>query len=162
MADFVHVETQFDYSRIDGLIEFVGDFSDEVRTVAKREFNARIRIGFLSSLRTTPKRRYWDKTDFVSPASRRAFFAKTHGKAYQRTGTLAKSWRTFIEETDTSVAFGAENTAPYHKWVEGSLQQKGHARTGWKKSDDRFEEWRPRTVDVIVKAVGQLIADKVG
>lgn len=158
----IRAEVVYDYSGLDNLIEFTAEFPAEVKKVAKREFNQRIRLGLLSQLRKTPRRRSWDRTDFVSDASRRAFFAKTHGKPYQRTGALAAAWQVGVVESDNAIAFYASNSKDYEKWVTGNRQVKGHIRTGWGKHETVLDAWRPRVVDVVVNAVGELIDSKVG
>lgn len=158
----IRAEVVYDFSNLDRVIDLVDNFPAEVNQVAKREFNQRIRLGLLAQLRKTPKRRPWDRTDFVSDASRRAFFAKTHGKPYQRTGALAAAWSVGVVESDSAIAFYANNSKDYEKWVTGGQQQKGHIRTGWGKHETVVDAWRPRVVEVVVNAVGQLIADKVG
>lgn len=157
----VRAEVVFDYSRIDSLIEFTQQFPGELKRVAKREFNQRIRLGLLSQLRKTPKRRPWDKTDFVNDASRRAFFAKTKGKPYVRTGALAAAWKTDVGESDNAIAFSISNSKDYEKWVTGKRQVKGHIRTGWGRHETVAEAWYPRVVNVVNNAVSRLIEEKV-
>lgn len=155
------VEVTFDYGRFERVIHFFGVFPSEVRKVAKREFNKRIRIGFHSSLRRTPKRRYWERKDFVNDASRRAFFAKTKGKAYVRTGNLNRNERVEVIETDNSITFTASNPTPYDRWVKGNRQVKGHARTQWTKRSQTFDEWRDRTATVMIDGISLMVKERV-
>lgn len=106
----------------------------------QQSFN-KVKNPLLSDLRTTPRRRYWERQDFVSDASRRAFFAKTGGKAYQRTGKYAAGWSVTLRKTDGGGQIVIQKRESYAKFVGGSFarsgrdfQQRGHIRTGWKKS----------------------------
>ncbi len=157
----IRTEVVFDYSSIDRLVTFAAQFPDELKRVAKREFNQYIRLGLLAQLRKTPRRRPWDRTDFVNDASRRAFFAKTKGKPYVRTGALAKAWKTDVVESDNAIAFAISNAKDYEKWVTGNRQVKGHIRTGWGKHEDVAKEWYPRVVNVVTNGVARLIEEKV-
>ena len=157
----IRTEVVYDYARINELVVFSQQFPGLVKQVAKREFNQRIRLGLLAQLRKTPKRRPWDRTDFVNDASRRAFFAKTGGQPYQRTGALAAAWRVDIAEGDNAIAFTASNSKNYEKWVTGRRQVKGHAKTGWGKHEDVYNAWIPRVIDVVVRGVDELVKSKV-
>lgn len=102
----------------------------------------------LGELRKTPRRRYWERKDFASDASRRAFFAKTGGKAYTRTGRYAAGWSVTLKKTDNGGQIVISNREPYAKFVGGSFarggrdfQQKGHIRTGWPKSQNVADKW---------------------
>ncbi len=112
----------------------------------KQTFN-KVGKEYERELRVEPPRRYWDKTDFVSDAQRRAFFAKTKGQAYQRTGKYRMAWVVSLVQTDGGAAIRASNDRPEAKFVGGTFnrqrdfQQKGHTRTGWNKVRDTSDKY---------------------
>lgn len=125
------------------------DFCDTYATIAfalfRQSFN-KARPDILRKLKVEPPRRYWEKSDFVSDASRRAFFAKTGGGAYQRTGKYRNAWAVVLEQTPDGGAIKTRNDVPYAKWVGGSFsrsqdfQQPGHKRTGWVNARNVMDE----------------------
>lgn len=153
----IRTEVTFDYVRFSAVIAFPDVFPSEVKKAAKTAFNKRIRVGFLSSLRKTPKRRYWTKDDWSSDAQRRAFFAKTGGAPYVRTGKLQKAEQIRIEENGNTVLFGSSNPTPYDKWVKGDRQVRGHKRTGWNRRTDIYTDWRPRATDAIIQGINEMM-----
>ncbi len=104
------------------------------------------------ALRIEPPRRYWDKTDFVSDAQRRAFFAKTKGQAYQRTGKYRMAWIVSLLQTDGGGAIRASNDRPEARFVGGTFnrqrdfQQRGHKRTGWQSVRDTADTYNAAAV----------------
>lgn len=157
----IRAEVLFDFTRLEKISQFTEIFPAAMIETAKRTFNQRIRLGLLAQLRKYPKRRYWTREDFASDASRRAFFAKTGGKPYQRTGRLAGGWRTDISTTDNAIAFSVTNSVPYEKWVSGQDQVFGHAKTGWGLHEDIYNTWRPRVADTITDAAFKMIEGKL-
>lgn len=107
---------------------------------------------FERALRVEPPRRYWDRTDFVNDASRRAFFAKTEGAAYQRTGKYRMAWVVSLLRTEDGAAIRASNNRPEARFVGGTFdrkrdfQQKGHTRTGWNRVRDTADTYNARMV----------------
>jgi len=77
--------------------------------------------------------------EWVSDAQRRAFFAKTKGKPYVRTGQLANSWTVDVTTEGGIFSINVRNPANAAKYVYGSLsrqspgrfQQRFHKITGW-------------------------------
>lgn len=136
-----------------------------------RQSMDKVKRPLLSDLRKTPKRRYWEGKDFANDASRRAFFAKTGGKAYERTGKYAAGWDLNIRKTDSGGELVVANKEPYAKYVGGSFarsgrdfQQKGHVRTGHARSTDSNDKWAETVLDDFVQRVtnhfgGSAIAD---
>ncbi len=157
----IGVEVVFDYGRFNQVIYFFGVFPSEVRKTAKTAFNKRIRIGFHSALRKTPKRRYWERGDFANDASRRAFFAKTKGKAYKRTGALQRAEKVEVIEDDKSITFTSSNPTPYDKWVKGDRQVKGHKKTDWKTRSKTFDEWRERTGNAMISEISEMVQERL-
>lgn len=107
---------------------------------------------FERALRVEPPRRFWDRTDFVNDASRRAFFAKTGGKAYVRTNKYRMAWVVSLLRTENGGAIRASNERPEAKFVGGTFdrkrdfQQKGHTRTGWNRVRDTADTYNARIV----------------
>lgn len=123
----------------------------------------------LSELRKTPRRRYWEKRDFVSDASRRAFFAKTRGKAYTRTGRYAAGWNMTARKTDSGGEIVINNKEPHAKFVGGSFsrsghdfQQRGHIRTGWPKSQVTTDKWLLAAQKDFEDRVGKYVETRFG
>lgn len=157
----IRADVLFDFTRLDNLERFAANFAPNVIRASRQAFNQRIRLPFLGQLRKTPRRRYWTGSDFVSDAQRRAFFAKTGGKAYQRTGELAAGWSVNLTVSDNAIAISASNKTPYEKWVTGSRQQFGHAKTGWGKHEDVFDVWRRKTIAVITDEIEKLLLEAI-
>jgi hypothetical protein len=143
------IKVRLEYSR-----EILTKIENDLETfevIAYALFNQsfnKVRQPLLAALRKTPKRRYWEGKDFANPASRRAFFAKTKGKAYTRTGRYAAGWNVSIKKTDEGGQLIITNTTNYGKFVGGSFartgknfQQRGHIRTGWPKSQDTTDKY---------------------
>lgn len=149
----IRTELIVDFSQTDKTFVQVSAFPETLKRVATRAFNQRIRLGLLSQLRKTPKRRPWTRGDFVSDKQRRAFFAKTHGQPYQRTGRLVAGWRTDLIVNDEAIAFTISNPASAEKYVQGKFQQPGHAKTGWGKHEDVFKDWTPRVFAAVTDAM---------
>lgn len=132
----------------------------------------------LRELRLTPARRQWKKEDFANDKSRKAFFASTKGKPYERTGKYAAGWQIEIKDTDTGGQMVISNNASsmnngkrvfYGKFVGGSFarsgrdfQQKGHVRTGWPKSQNTADKWLLVAQDDFEQRVTKYIGDKWG
>lgn len=140
------IQTRVEYSgqRLQAAERDAATFTVISFALFRQSYN-KTRPALLRALTFTPNRRYWTKDDFASDASRRAFFAKTGGKAYTRTGRYAKSWQVNLVQTDDGGAVTARNDAEYAKFVGGSFsrsknwQQKGHIRTGWPNAADAAE-----------------------
>lgn len=129
----------------------------------------KVRPPALSELRKTPRRRYWERKDFVSDASRRAFFAKTKGKAYTRTGKYAEGWTMTTRKTDNGGEIVINNKVPHAKFVGGSFsrsgkdfQQKGHIRTGWPKSQVTADKWLLEAQKDFEERVGKYVETRFG
>jgi hypothetical protein len=123
----------------------------------------------LADLRRTPRRRYWESSDFANDASRRAFFAKTGGKAYTRTGRYAAGWNMTLRKTDSGGEIVINNKEPSAKFVGGTFarsgrdfQQRGHIRTGWPKSQTTADKWLKAAQDDFEVRVGKYIDDRWG
>lgn len=129
----------------------------------------KVKRPFLSDLRKTPRRRYWERKDFANDASRRAFFAKTGGKAYQRTGQYAAGWDITLKKTEQGGQIVVSNKRPEAKFVGGTFsrsgrnfQQKGHIRTGWPSSQTTADKWLLAAQDDFAKRVDKYLSDKFG
>lgn len=129
----------------------------------------KVKRPLLADLRKTPKRRYWERRDFASDASRRAFFAKTGGRAYTRTGRYAAGWNVEIRKTDNGGEIVIHNREPYAKWVGGSFarsgrdfQQRGHIRTGWPRTQDTTDKWTQALFTDFEQRVDKYIRDHWG
>ena len=155
------IETRFNYSGIDRVIHVVSIFPQEMKKIARAAFSRRINLPVLQQLRKTPKRRYWTAGDFESDASRRAFFAKTGGKAYVRTGKYAAGWKADITEDEQSITFGYANPVPYADKVGGQGQVRGHTITGWPFSGDIMTANQPRSVMVFGEAIGSYLDEQL-
>lgn len=129
----------------------------------------KVKQPFLSELRKTPRRRYWEAKDFASEASRRAFFAKTGGKPYQRTGAYAAAWEIVLQKTEDGGAIVVRNRKEYAKFVGGSFarggrdfQQRGHIRTGWPKSQTTADKWLMAAQDDFTQRVDKYLSTQFG
>ena len=104
------------------------------------------------ALKFEPKRRYWERSDFVSDAQRRAFFAKTGGQAYTRTSKYRMAWAVTLIRMDNGGAIRASNDRPEARFVGGTFdqrrdfQQPGHTRTGWPRARDVAAEYNAKAV----------------
>lgn len=134
----------------------------------QQSFN-KVRNPLLSDLRKTPRRRYWERSDFANDASRRAFFAKTGGKAYQRTGRYAAGWSVTLKKTDAGGEIVIGNSEPSAKFVGGTFarsgrdfQQKGHIRTGWPRSQNTADKWLEAAQIDFEQRVNKYIDDRWG
>jgi hypothetical protein len=156
------VQTYFNYGRLDRLLVTIGTFPTQMKRYARRAFAQRVNLPILQQLRKTPPRRYWTGDDFVNDASRRAFFAKTKGKAYVRTGKYAAGWQADIQETETSISFGYINPVDYSGFVGGQQQVKGHIITGWPNSADVITANQPRMAYVFGEAISQYLDEQIG
>ena len=155
------VEPNFNYDRINRVITALNIFPQEMKKLARKAFSRSLNLPILQQLRKTPKRRYWTAEDFESDAQRRAFFAKTGGKAYQRTGNYARGFKADIVEGDNFIDFGYVNPVPYARFVGGVDQQFGHVRTGWPHSTAVVIEQRPRAVTVFGQAIEDYIDENI-
>jgi hypothetical protein len=129
----------------------------------------KVKQPFLAELRKTPRRRYWEAKDFASDASRRAFFAKTGGKAYQRTGKYAAGWSININKTEDGGQIVVSQKEPYAKYVGGTFarsgrdfQQKGHIRTGWPHSQDTADKWLLAAEEDFIQRVDKYLSNDFG
>lgn len=129
----------------------------------------KVRPPLLSELRKTPRRRFWERKDFANDASRRAFFAKTGGKAYVRTGKYARGWTVSLKKTDGGGSIIISNKEPAAKFVGGSFarsgkdfQAKGHIRTGWPKSQVTVDKWLVEAQKDFEQRVGKFINERWG
>lgn len=129
----------------------------------------KVKPPFLSELRKTPRRRYWEAKDFANDASRRAFFAKTGGKAYQRTGRYAAGWTIKLQKTDDGGSIVVSNNTPYGKFVGGSFarsgrdfQQRGHIRTGWPRSQNTADKWLGEAQKDFEQRVDKYLSKELG
>lgn len=145
----IRVRLEYDRETLTKIENDLETFEVIAYALFNQSFN-KVRPPLLSALRKTPRRRYWEGKDFANPASRRAFFAKTKGKAYVRTGRYAAGWNVSIKKTENGGSLIITNTTPgdYGKFVGGSFartgknfQQRGHVRTGWPKSQDTTDKY---------------------
>lgn len=143
----IRIRLEYDTEVFTRIANEIETFEVIVQALLGQSLN-KVRPPFLSDLRRTPRRRYWTRDDFASDASRRAFFAKTGGKAYQRTGRYAAGWQIRLQKTETGGAIVVSNRETYAKFVGGSFarggrdfQQRGHIRTGWPRSQDTADKW---------------------
>lgn len=134
----------------------------------QQAFN-KVRPQVLRDLKQTPRRRYWEHSDFASDASRRAFFAKTKGQPYTRTGKYAAGWSVDLKKTDSGGQIVISNREPYAKFVGGSFarsgkdfQQKGHIRTGWPKSQNAADKWLQVAQDDFAQRVNKYVDERWG
>ncbi len=150
------------------LEQFVEDFGKVVYELFQ-ETHAKIQAPLLAELRYTPPRRYWEGKDFQSDAQRRAFFAKTGGKPYQRTGKYAAGWRVTVSRAGEGGQMVITNLAPYGKFVGGSFarsgkdfQQRGHKRTGWPKSVHTADFWIEAATEDFEQRLAKYIDENFG
>lgn len=163
---------------IQARVEFQGEVITAVENLA-HDFNVisfalfrqtynKVGKQMLYALRFTPPRRYWKGDDFVSDASRRAFFAKTGGKAYQRTGRYAKAWQVILRQTPNGGEIVARNDVAYAKFVGGSFnrsrdfQQPGHKRTGWPNAAATVDYWQEQAIEDFETRLDKTLDERLG
>lgn len=99
---------------------------------------------FLPQLGEYPQQRavhpfVWSHNPAANARARRKYFAminegliNTDAYGYVRSGGYRRSWIFDIEQSGDTIKLLLYNTFPARKWVGGSSQIPGHARTGWK------------------------------
>lgn len=164
----IRVRLDYNAQSFINIEDFVQSFGAVVLDLFK-ETQEVIAPQFLAELRYTPPRRYWESGDFQSDAQRRAFFAKTGGRPYQRTGQYAQSWKIAFKQTQDGGQIVISNTAPYAKFVGGSFarsgrdfQQRGHKRTGWPRSADTVDFWLTAATEDFEKRLSKYIDESFG
>lgn len=129
----------------------------------------KVKSPFLNDLKRTPRRRHWERKDFANDASRRAFFAKTKGQAYQRTGKYAAGWELKLQKTENGGEIVLRNREKYAKFVGGSFarsgkdfQQRGHIRTGWPRSQSTADKWLIAAEKDFMERVDKFLSQQFG
>lgn len=139
------------------LVSELNGYYDSFESIAREEFDAvwrGIEPLLRDELETQPRRRIWPgdypgrRLEWTSEKQRRWYWANV-GHPYQRTGRLAKSWRTSASYAGGRVTIIVENPAKSAQYVYGSLaktnpgrfQQRFHAITGWEPMYKTVNYW---------------------
>lgn len=148
-------------------LELVETFEVITGALFQQSFN-RVKPDLERALRTEPPRRPWGRNDFVSDASRRAFFAKTGGRPYQRTGRYRFSWMVSLRQTEGGAGMVVSNNTPWAKWVGGTFdrsrdfQQRGHKRTGWPNAQKTTDFYKGAMLDDFGGRLNRFLDERLG
>lgn len=156
-------------------IEDLIGYMESYQQIANEEMNNAIEVIeplALAELRVEPgKVKY--PIEWTSEKQRRAFFATNafgRGIGAERTHKLSESWS--IEKNsmgqDIVVRFG--NSAPYAKFVEGSLSksnpgrfmQQFHRNTGWQQASDTVDFWMDALIEQFIDNMRQRLGELAG
>jgi hypothetical protein len=164
----IRMRLEYDAQALIDIEQFAQDFGAVVFKLFK-EIHAVIQPQMLAELRYTPARRPWEAKDFQSDAQRKAFFAKTGGKPYQRTGQYARGWSVTVKQTNDGGQIVVTNSTPYGKFVGGSFarsgkdfQQRGHKRTGWPRSSATADFWIEAAQEDFERRLAKYVDESIG
>lgn len=139
------------------LVDDLNGYYDSFESIAREEFDGvwrQVEPILMDELATTPKRRVYPKDypngrlEWTSERQRRWYWANV-GRPYQRTGQLARGWRSTVQYAGGRVTIIVENPSRAAPFVYGSLaqtnalrfQQRFHAITGWQPAKPTVDYW---------------------
>lgn len=167
----IRMTARFNNQPLDDLIGFMESYQQ----IANQEMDNALKVIeplALAELQTEPGKPNYP-IEWQSEKQRKAFWASNgfgRGIGAERTHTLSNSWS--VEKNsfgqDIVVRFG--NSAPYAKFVEGSLSksnpgrfmQKMHRNTGWQQASDTVDFWMEALVEQFIDNMKARLGELAG